>query len=403
MPAPSPASRALPAMAPAMERAPRARTRILGLGTSLPPFSAPQETVARFFRRVFLELAPSRRRDRAIEIVERVAATSGVEARHGVVSDYGLEDPSAFRFYPPRWDLEPFPTTAARMAVYERESLVLAEEAARRALGRARVPPSAVTHLVVCTCTGFFAPGPDILLLERLGMGPSVERTIVGFMGCHAGFTGLRVVDAIVGSDPDAVVLQISVELCSLHFQKRPAPEVVIANLIFADGCAAALYGSTAQFAGDGIADILATASRVGADSLDGMSWRIGDTGFEMRLDPSVPATLGEEAPDFLGGLLEKVGIGQGEVGSWALHPGGRKILDVLAERLDLDDGATVSSREVLRSFGNMSSATIFFVLEHVLQNGGKSGPLVALGFGPGLTLEGAVLAPSTASGGGSV
>jgi predicted naringenin-chalcone synthase len=210
-------------------------------------------------------------------------------------------------------------------------------------------------------------------------------------MGCYAGLSGIRTADDIVKGNPDAVVLQVAVELCSLHFQKRPEPDFMFAHCLFGDGCGAAV------FAGEGsshspLAKLLHTHSFLTGNSIDQMSWRIGDTGFEMRLSPQVPKTLAREAGVFVEHLLDGY-ISPDEIGTWAIHPGGRKILEELQHAFEWNDEQVEPSFNVLRDYSNMSSATIFFVLEECL-NRGIDTPIAALGFGPGLTIEGFLLQP---------
>jgi alpha-pyrone synthase len=369
-----------------------ARTSLLGLGTALPPFSGTQAQVARFMSRVVAESAAPPRRERTLALIEQIYESCGIQRRFSAIPDFGLEDPQGFRFFPPTWTLEPFPGTARRMRLYEEVSVELAESAARRALARAGIEPRQVSHLVISTCTGFFAPGLDILLGQRLGLRPTVARTLIGFMGCYAGFNALRAADHIVRAEPEAVVLQVSVELCTIHFQKSLEPDALVANCLFADGCAAAVYGASERH-GAGLAVIECTRSLAASGSLEQMSWHIGDSGFVMRLSAAVPRTLEVEAPGFASALLDEAGYRREEVVSWALHPGGRRIIDALREALGLAAGEVAPSLEVLRDHGNMSSATIFFVLQKLLDGVARPGPLVALGFGPGLTIEGAVLA----------
>lgn len=369
----------------------RAPARLYGLGTALPAHSASQATVMRFMTRAARAFGGAEGA-RAVPFIERLYSFSGIERRHSVLADYAMTDASTFEFFPKNRALEPFPGTARRLEIYERESLPLAEAAARAALARSGFAPEDVTHLIFTTCTGFFAPGPDLLLVERLGLGAGVSRVQVGFMGCYAGFTAIKLAADAVAADPAAVALVVSVELCSLHFQKRLLPDFMIANSLFADGAGAAVFAAPGARP-DGLADLAATHASVAAASLGHMSWRVGDTGFEMRLDRRVPDTIRAHAPGFLDQLLARAGLGRGEVARWAPHPGGRRIVDALAEALELDEEATRSSRGVLADCGNMSSATIFFVLERELARG-KTGALAALGFGPGLTMEGAVFLP---------
>ncbi|HVA66745.1 MAG TPA: type III polyketide synthase [Elusimicrobiota bacterium] len=370
----------------------QALTRLLGLATATPAHEATQPQVQRFIGQVLRACVPGPDGLKAAAFAERINAASGIERRQGVLADYAKETPEEFAFFPKNWTLDPFPTTAARMKVYEQESVELASRAAAGALREAKIEPREATHLIVATCTGFFAPGPDVMLMEKLGLRPDIKRTILGFMGCYAGFNGMRLADEIIRGNPDAVVLQVCVELCSLHFQKRLSPDLLVANSLFSDGAAAAVYA--AADGGRGIADVLATCSYVPSGSLEQMAWRIGDTGFEMRLDRQVPSTLKRHAPAFTEGLLRQANVARDEVAGWAVHPGGRKIVEAIGESMKLDGGSVQSAFDVLRDHGNMSSPTIFFVLDKELRRK-RGGPVVALGFGPGLTMEGAALLAS--------
>lgn len=330
---------------------------------------------------------PSRAR-----VVHRMAERSGIRSRHSVLEDYACADPDHFRFYPATWSLEPFPTTSQRLAVYEREAVPLALAAARRALDAAHVRPEQVTHLVLSTCTGFFAPGPDQALVTQLGLPADVKRTLIGFMGCYAGFNGLRAADDIVRAHPGAVVLQVAVELCTLHLQKDASTETLVSNLLFSDGAAAAVYREAEAGSTRPLARVLGTSSRITPETEDQMSWRIGDHGFVMRLSAEVPRHLQEGLPPFVRDLTAQAGAEAGDVKRYAVHPGGRRVLEATQRALEVDAGALEASHAVLAEHGNMSSATILFVLERALE--GAPGMVAALGFGPGLTMEGALFEP---------
>ncbi|HLU48896.1 MAG TPA: type III polyketide synthase [Planctomycetota bacterium] len=374
-----------------MNRNARSAPRLLGIGTALPRHSSTQERVLDFMLRVLESSGSVSTSDRIADLTRRIYRGSGVERRQSVIVDFDRDDPMDFEFFPRHPALEPFPTTERRMRVYEAESIVLAEEAARRALRRAGVPPESITHIVVSTCTGFFAPGLDVLLVERLGASRSVERTVIGFMGCYAGLTALRAADRIARADPGALVLVVAVELCTLHYQKRPEPDLIVANALFSDGAAAAVVGGDHAGNGGRCGRLLALRSGYAPESLEQMTWRIGDHGFEMRLAAEVPATLRSAAAPFVDSLLVDAGRAREDVRAWAAHPGGPRILSAIDEALSLERGALDSSRSVLRDHGNMSSATIFFVIERELARRSE-GTLVALAFGPGLTIEGAVV-----------
>lgn len=263
------------------------------------------------------------------------------------------------------------------MALYGEHAPTLALEAIRK-LG----PLGNISHVVVASCTGFVAPGIDQIIAERLGLSPSVERLLVGFMGCYAAISALRSARHIVRSDPEARVLVVTVELSTLHLQPESAIEPLLAMLQFGDGAAAALVTS----AGPGLA-IDAPFAATLPDSGDLIRWSIGDQGFSMHLSGAVPGRIAEALrdPDFRRTLTE--GVDPKAIDGWAIHAGGRSILDAVSHALDLDEDALAISRQVLHDYGNMSSATLMFALAGFLDRQPRHG--VALAFGPGLAAEG--------------
>ncbi|MHB0958581.1 MAG: type III polyketide synthase [Pirellulaceae bacterium] len=293
-------------------------------------------------------------------------------------------------FYQPATSLEDRgPTTALRMQRYEAEAGPLAAIAAQRALTAAQIAPHRITHLINVSCTGFFAPGIDVALIRQLGLPPTVGRVQVGFMGCHGVLNGLCLTRAFVEADPSAHVLLCAVELCSLHFQYGSAPDQLVANALFADG-AAALVAAAAVEANDPW-QIAATTSLLLPDCEEAMSWRIGDHGFEMTLSATVPAVIASHVRPWLEDWLHTHELSVATVGSWAIHPGGPRILESVAAALGLPANATVASVEILADRGNMSSASVLFVLDR-LQKTGAPRPTVMLAFGPGLVAEAALL-----------
>ena len=272
-----------------------------------------------------------------------------------------------------------FPGTGARMARYERLAIELAAEAV------ARLAPEGITHLIVASCTGFSAPGLDLELVVRLGLRPDVARTLIGFMGCSAAVPALRAADHVVRADPEARVLVINLELCSLHLQETTDVESALALMLFGDGCSAALVSADPH--GIALGDFRAL---ILPDSAGLITWSIGDQGFLMHLSGQVPGriatALREDAA--LGdptGLLR--GMKARDFQLWAVHGGGRTVLDAVEIGLDLPPEALRFSRAVLRDFGNMSSCTIMFVLARMLAEG-SVGPGLAMAFGPGMVAE---------------
>jgi predicted naringenin-chalcone synthase len=277
-----------------------------------------------------------------------------------------------------------FPDTAARMRFFEAHAVDLAREAVDRLdpLG-GDGGRRAVTHVIVTCCTGFAAPGLDLQIINHLGLDGSVERTMVGFMGCYAAMNGLKLARHIVRSEPAAArVLLLNVELCTLHLQEIDDLETVLSFLIFADGCAASLI--TAEPPGIALDGF---ASSVLADTAEQITWRIGQRGFDMHLSGQVPVTIGRELPRRIGAMLGG-GRTVSDIDLWAVHPGGRTVLDAVERALDVEPHALRASRHVLRDYGNMSSATIMFVLQRMLDDPRASGEGCAMAFGPGLTVE---------------
>jgi alpha-pyrone synthase len=367
-------------------------TRLYGISTALAPYTATQQHSHRFMRRVIEAREDEYEQERGLLFLDSIHESCGIARRYSVIEDFTRDDCDDFTFFPKSWTLEPFPTTAERMALFEPVSLSMATEACEKALRDADVPAEAVTHLIATTCTGLYAPGPDILLVKNLGLRPTTRRTVIGFMGCYGAFNGLRMADQIVKAEPDAVVLQVCVELCSLHFQVKLEPHAIIGNCLFADGAAAAVYARAGRF-DRGYRDVVATHCAISHDSLDQMQWHIGDHGFDMVLDVEVPRTLRAGGAAFVADLLATSRRQKSDIDAWVVHPGGPRIVDAVRDSAELDEEQVALSRTVLRDFGNMSSATALFVLHRQLEQTPDGGDLVMLGFGPGLTMEGAVLA----------
>lgn len=274
------------------------------------------------------------------------------------------------------------PTTVERMRLYAEGAPPLAVTAAANALAESGFASDTITHLITVSCTGFAAPGVDLALISGLGLRPTVERTHVGFMGCHGALNGLRVANAFASADPSARILLACVELCSLHYYFGEEPERVVANAIFADG-AAAVVGSGR---GEGW-KIRTSGSCLIPESADAMHWRVGDHGFEMGLSRRIPTLIAKHVRPWLEPWLGDNGLSLGDVGSWAIHPGGPKIVSAVEEALALPAGATTTSRSIYAEHGNMSSPTVLFVLDS-LRRQNAARPCVALGFGPGLVAE---------------
>ena len=325
--------------------------------------------------------------------IDQIYASSAIDRRYTCIADYDRPT-SKFEFYPRTPSLLPPPGTARRNEMYRKWAPEIAEQAARKALLSASRSPSAITHVIAVTCTGFFSPGLDVHLIKSLGLNKSTQRTVIGFMGCCAAFNALRTANAICVADGLAVVLIVCVELCTLHFQPIESLEDAVISSIFADGAAAAILSANPPRRTEPALAISGSMSLLDENSLEDMTWTIGNTGFLMGLSPRVPTRLGAIVSEYVDSLLESSGSSRSQVDAWAIHPGGRKVLDIAAESLDLAPAALDDSYAVLRDYGNMSSPTIFFIMARLLDRHRISPmrSIVAIGFGPGLTIEGCVL-----------
>jgi predicted naringenin-chalcone synthase len=348
---------------------------IVSIGLSNPGKPVPQSEISRFMQ---LAHQLDELESRKLQFFYRM---SGIEFRYSVLDDFEKKDPSEFSFFPKSKDLNPFPGTKARMEVFQKEAPRLSFEASESALNQAKVAAKDLTHLILVSCTGMVAPGVELDLVHQLGLNPTVERYCIHFMGCYAAFTGLKLADKILKAEPEAKVLVVAVELCTLHFQKEYTEDNLLANSLFGDGAAAALVMRSEK--GLAIKNYLSQILREGEKD---MAWEIGDFGFQMRLSQYIPALLDQGIQKLKEVFEEKFGLSH--ISQFAIHPGGKQILQKVQEAFGLDPEVNRHSMEVLKNHGNMSSVSILFVLEKMLKDPTVAGDILAMGFGPGLTLE---------------
>ncbi|MFP4330524.1 MAG: type III polyketide synthase [Spirochaetaceae bacterium] len=353
-----------------------------GIATTVPEHSYTQEFAHQFMRRLYAE------KTRSLSLIDRVYPGTAIDKRHTVIGDYGKE-PSEYVFYPKTADLKPEPTTKERNDLYTEEARRLSAAVARKLLSRFPEAREKITHLITVSCTGFSAPGFDFYLAKELPLSPDLHRFHLGFMGCYAAFPGMKLADSICRADPTARVLLVNLELCSVHMQQKEDQDVIIANALFSDGVAAALISADPEDSRGPRLEFRSFASRTAPESEEDMAWSIGQNGFDMKLSVYVPRIVRRNIRGLIDAALESSDLSIDEVDLWAIHPGGRSILDKVAEVLALPEGSLHNSYEVLREYGNMSSATILFVLKRFLEDE-AGGNLFATAFGPGLTLEAA-------------
>jgi len=340
------------------------------IGTAVPPHDIHAEFVD-FARTTALD-------GRTSALFDRMVALADIEHRYAIFApgpkprDRVLDNEGFYR-------RGAFPSTAARMARFETDAPVLAN----RAIAALDITAerTAITHLVVATCTGFTAPGLDFQIMREARLAETVERTMVGFMGCFAAVNALKLAHHIVRSEPHAKVLVVNLELSSLHLQEDWRIEKLLSFLLFGDGASACLVSAepTGLALGQFRAAVIPNSSEL-------ITWHICDHGFEMHLAGQVPGRIRRWLPEHGAALLGNRTVA--DIDLWAVHAGGRSILDAVQQGLALPPDALIHSREVLRGFGNMSSATLMFVLDRILRNATSTGDGIAMAFGPGLTVE---------------
>lgn len=347
------------------------RVGILGIGSALAPHASRQREL---LPALVPALAPGSARER---LAQRIFANACIEERRFCVPDFRAGARKVL------YDAER-PGLGRRMDVYRREAPRLAASACERALKNGRVAAEEITHLVVVTCTGIFTPGPDVELAARLGLRPDVERTIVAFMGCSGAFHGMRVARR-AALEPDARVLLVCVELCSLHRRDETGAGSLVAQSIFADGAAAVVLGAI-RSSDRPVAVLGADRTHLEPGTRDALTWQMLDDGFALRLSPELPALVGRNVARFVTPLLE--GIDPQVRLAWIVHPGGAAILRAVQRGLGLERGELASAWSVLGRLGNTSSSAVLYVLEEALPRLAPGAEGVMLGFGPGLTFE---------------
>jgi predicted naringenin-chalcone synthase len=352
------------------------------IATATPEHAYAQEAVGQWMQ----GLVGDERQRRLLRALYRA---SGITTRHSCISGFGRD---FFGRDEHGKLLEP--GTGARNAIYTREARPLGLTAGRRLLEQLpEIAPGDITHVVTASCTGFFNPGLDYFLVRDLGLPASTERYHLGFMGCYAAFPALRMAAQFCRANPQANVLVLCLELCSLHIQLGDREDQLLANALFADGAAAALVNARPPAAGRPAMKLERFASALVPEGETDMAWAIGDHGFEIALSSYVPKILGANIVGVVNDLLSDAGCTRDEIDIWAVHPGGKSILDQIERSLALRPEQLATSRRVLRDFGNMSSATILFVLRDLLLDpNGRGQRICSMAFGPGLTVEMALL-----------
>lgn len=355
---------------------------ITAIGTANPANRYSQEDLAQF---MCDHLTLDSKEYKKIKVLYRA---TGIQHRYSVLDDY-KKKLGTFTFYANEPGLSPFPSTQKRMSIYKEKALPLAISAITNCLGNNH-PFSEFTHLITVSCTGMYAPGLDVDLVKALNLAPDIRRNSLNFMGCYAAMNAIGMAKEICDNNERSKVLIVSVELCSLHLQKEQTEDNLLAHSLFADG-AAALVVSGKQTQNVPGLQVIHTASQLYINGQSDMAWQIGDFGFQMALTTYVPKIIEAGIKQLTSKMLNQIDQSLSDIDAYAIHPGGKKILEAIENQLNITKAQNRAAYEVLKNYGNMSSPTVLFVLKNVWEDL-KSQPdkkILSFAFGPGLTLEG--------------
>lgn len=356
---------------------------IHAIETATPPYSYSQDEI----RDRMKEIVPASEKDK--RIINYLYTKSGIDNRHSVINDFRQQGSQTLFFN----GEGAYPGTERRNNLYISEAKKLFVEVAQSLIKHSDFQANQITHLITVSCTGFYAPGPDFDIIRALDLDPTIERYHLGFMGCYASIPAIKMADQICRANKDANVMVVSVELCTIHFQANSKTDNILSASVFADGGAGLIMSNRKPDNNKGIA-VHGFASTILEKGASDMAWSIGDNGFSMVLSSYIPDLLKDGIEPFLSPALDRFGITTEQIGQWCVHPGGRAILDRIEEAVHLPPDALDASRKVLAGYGNMSSATILFVLRELQQESltDENSRILAMAFGPGLTMETALL-----------
>jgi predicted naringenin-chalcone synthase len=355
-------------------------SKIISIGTAVPAFQHRQEDILPFMQRIYgLDRESGRK-------LTHLYHQSGIQSRYSVIPDYS-SPVRQWQFYPPTENLEPFPSLELRMRWYQDHAAPLSLSAIRNCLGGV-IDAHSITHLITVSCTGMSAPGLDLELVEALGLPTTTFRTSINFMGCYAAVHALKLAHALASAGSGVRVLIVCTELCTLHFQQEPTLDNMLSSLLFADGSAAALVTSD-DHPRKGL-QLKQFYSEVVPRGQTDMTWALSSTGFRMTLTSYVTDIIRTDFAKLVSRALDQSGLKQEDIHHWCIHPGGKKILDAIDKGLSFGSGNLDHSYAILEQYGNMSSATLLFVLKRILNDPANTGSNCIFGaaFGPGLTME---------------
>lgn len=355
-------------------------SKIISIGTAVPAYRHRQDDILNFMQRVYALPETEKRK------LNFLYHHSGIDARYSVIPDYS-RDISDWKFYPHSEGLEPFPSLEQRMTWFNKYAAPLSIDAIRNCLDEI-ITDSELTHLITVSCTGMSAPGLDLQIMELMNLPKNIYRTSINFMGCYAAIHALKIADAICKSDPDAKVLIVCTELCTLHFQKEPTTDSMTSSLLFGDGSAAVVVTNDKDER-NGIY-VKGFYSEVISKGKRDMAWELSSSGFLMTLSGFIPELIEADFEPLVQRAIGTMHIEKKNISHWCIHPGGKRILDSIHRSLGFTNGELAASYEILKQYGNMSSPSILFILKELMKKNemdlGKN--IFGAAFGPGLTME---------------
>lgn len=351
---------------------------IISIGTAVPGHKHDQEDILHFMQNAF-GLDNDEKRKLAF-----LYHHSSIKTRYSVIPDYG--QPDADWSFIPKDQTAPFPLLDRRMELYAEHALPISVNAINDCID-GFIQPSQITHLITVSCTGMSAPGLDLQVVEALQLSANVNRTSVNFMGCYAAIHALKMAKMICDTQDDANVVIVATELCTLHFQNEFTLDNAASSLLFADGSAAILVSSKTK--SPHTLSLKSFYSQVAIKGKNDMSWHISNKGFIMSLSAYIPQLIEADISSLVENALANAQLTTADITHWCIHPGGKKILEVIQKQMHLCDCQLAYSREVLSNYGNMSSASVLFVLKSMLEKKSDApANIFGVAFGPGLTME---------------
>ena len=358
--------------------------KIISISTEVPAYKHTQQHLLEFMQGAY------NAGEKESRILNYLYKHSGIDTRYSVIPDF-TSPLAEWEFFPRSRDLEPFPNLDYRMQWFKKHALPLSLKCANKCID-GYIEKKEITHLITVSCTGMSAPGLELELMEAMGLNTNITRTAINFMGCYAAIHGLKMANDIVTAQPLSKVLVVCTELCSLHFQKTYAEDTVAVPILFGDGCAAVLVCND-DLPQKGIR-LDSFYSEVLKDAKDSMQWRLSANGFAMTLAADVPELFGADIKPLKERAIAKAGYSEESIKYYCIHPGGKRILETLVKGLGITSEDIATSYKILREYGNMSSATVLFVLKEMWEKipADEEAHIFAAAFGPGLTMESIIM-----------